>query len=295
MKMKIVLFAVAGLLLASVAPLHADNMDEAKKIYEDKQDAVIWITGVAKISYSASGKAAEGRPDMPDRQVPVMSLGTIVSSDGLVVTVLSQLDPSYQVRERTRRTKNGDITVKATMKGISELKAVMPDGTEIPSELVMEDKNLDLAIVRIKTSSKEANGEVFQAVDLKNSAKGHILDEVVTLSRMPEIFYRVPCITRGHITMITRRPSLFLRAEGAAGGCPTFNMDGELVGIASAHRNSGRVVETTIIPAAYIRGVVQQSKKKLAGTETQAKPETGTEAQGKSEAGTETQGKAEEK
>ena len=50
MKIKIVLVAIAGLLLASIAPLHADNMAEAKKIYEDKQDAVIWITGVAKIS-----------------------------------------------------------------------------------------------------------------------------------------------------------------------------------------------------------------------------------------------------
>jgi S1-C subfamily serine protease len=210
---------------------------------------------------------------MPDREIKVMSLGTIVSPDGLVVTMLSELDPASQMKERTRRTKAGDIKIKTSLVGISDLKAVMPDGTEIPSELVMKDEALNLAIVRIKTSSKEASGMVYDSVDLKNSAKGHILDEVVTLARMPETFNRVPCIARGHITMITRRPSVFLRADGAAGGCPTFNMEGKLVGIAFAPRNSGRFAEPAIIPAAYVLGVVEQSKKKSAGTETQGKAE----------------------
>jgi S1-C subfamily serine protease len=271
--MKTMIFAIAGLLLASIAPLHADNAADAKKIYQDKQDSVIWITGVAKISFTATGKAAEGMADLPDKQIKVMALGTIVSPDGYVVAMLSQLDPSAQVKDRTVRTKKGTVKINATFVGMSELKAVMPDGTEIPSELLMKDENLDLAIVRVKTTSKEAAGMVYHAVDLNNSAEGHILDEVVTVSRMPEDFSCVPSVARGHITMITKRPRVFLRADGATAGCPTFTMDGKLVGITSARKHAGRIVETAIIPAVDILEVVEQSKKIGPGTEVQGKAE----------------------
>jgi S1-C subfamily serine protease len=136
----------------------------------------------------------------------------------------------------------------------------MPDGTEISAEMVMKDINLDLAVVRIRSLSKEASGMVYHAVDLKDHAEGHILDEVVTIWREPEIFNRMPAVNPGYIGMITKKPRVFLRASGASGDCPTFNMDGKLIGITSGRTKNGKVVEAAIIPAADVLDVVEQSK-----------------------------------
>jgi S1-C subfamily serine protease len=269
--MKKLILAITVLSLAAAAPLRADEIASAKKIFADKQDSVIWITGVAKITLTASG-GSEGMPSIPEQEEKVMALGTIVGSDGVVVTMLSAIDPASQVKGRSVRTEGGMVKLDATSV-MKELKVVMPDGTEIPCELVMKDVNLDLAVIRIKTSSKEASGMVYHPIDLKDNAEGHILDEVVTIARMPEIFNRVPTVAVGHIGMVTKKPRVFLRADGAIGGCPTFNTDGKLIGITAGRTKGGRVVEAAIIPAADVMDVVEQSKNKKAEAEEPAKAE----------------------
>lgn len=263
--MKKIIIALASLSLLALTPLRADDMDGARKIFAEKQDSVIWITGVAKISMSTSG-GGEGMPSIPDEEAKVMSLGTIVSKDGVVVTMLSQLDPAAGVKGRSVRGPNGPIKLDATSV-IKELKIVMPDGTEIPAELVMKDVSLDLAVVRVKAGTKEAAEATFHAIDLKDSAEGKILDGVVTVVRMPEVFNRVPAVTTGHIGMVTKKPRVFLRAEGGAPGCPTFNTDGKLIGITAGRTMGGRVVELAIIPAADVLDVVEQSKTQKAKPE----------------------------
>ena len=267
-----IIFAIAVLSLAAVAQIRAGDMTGAKKIFTEKQDSVIWLTGVVKISVSASG-SGDDVPNIPDEEAKVMALGTIVSSEGLVVAMLSELDPVAGVKNKVVQTENGPIKLNATAV-IKELKAVMPDGTEIPAELAMKDVNLDLAVIRIKTSSKEANGMVLHAIDLKANATGLILDEVVTLSRMPEIFNRVPAVGPGHICMITKKPRVFILATGAVGGCPTFTMDGKLLGITAGRTKEGEVVDEAIIPAADVLDVVEQSKnQKTAPADKSAKEE----------------------
>jgi S1-C subfamily serine protease len=269
--MKKIIIAITVFSLAALGTLKANDMAGAKKVFAEKQDAIIWITGIAKISLSASG-ATEGMPSIPDEEVKVMALGTIVSPDGIVVTMLSQIDPASGVKGRTIRTEKGTAKLDATSV-MKELKVVMPDGTEVPAELVMKDVNLDIAVVRIKTSSKEAAGMTYTSVDLKASAEGHVLDEVVTVTRMPELFNRVPAVSPGYIGMVTKKPRVFLRANGATGGCPTFNMDGKLIGITAGRTKGGQVVEVALIPAADILDVVEQSKTKKAMTEEQPKAE----------------------
>jgi S1-C subfamily serine protease len=270
--MKKIILALTVLSLAAVAPLRADDMAGAKKIFADKQDSVIWLTGIAKISVATSGDT-EGMPSIPDEEAKVMALGTIVSPDGLVVTMLSQLDPASQVKNKSVRTQSGGTVKLNATSVMKELKAVMPDGTEIPAELVMKDTTLDLAVVRIKTSSKEAAGVTFHAVDLKDSAEPHILDEVVTIQRMPEIFNRVSAVTPGYVGMITKKPRVFIRASGMTGGCPTYNMDGKVIGITSGRTRAGQVVEVALLPAADVMGVVEQSKTQKPAAEEQGKAE----------------------
>jgi hypothetical protein len=200
----------------------------------------------------------------------------------LVVAALSQVDPARRFSGRELRRPSGNIKLEAVAT-LKEFKVIMPDGTEIPSEIIMKDSDLDLAFVRIKTASKEAKGIVFHAIDLKDNAPGKVLDDVVTLSRMEEVLNRAPAVTRGQITTVTKKPREFLRVSGGAPGCPTFLVDGKVLGITVNRSVKNRNPAEVIIPAADVLEIGDQAKsaKPVEGKETKAKQEQPQEKTGR--------------
>jgi hypothetical protein len=255
LKCSLLLASVCSLLAAGTA--RAEDMTAAKKILSEKQDAVIWVVGVAKMSFSVPDSQSSPA-NIPDEEVKVDAMATIVQTNGLAVTVLSQLDPARAMNGRSLRTSKGPVKVDA-VSSLKEIKVIMADGTEIPADLVMKDADLDLGIIRIRTASKEAKGVTFPTVDLKNNATGEMLDPVVTITRMDEIFNRAVNVIPGHVNMITKTPRLFLRASGATGGCPTFNNDGKLIGITAGRLVKGHQPSAAIIPAADVLEIVEQA------------------------------------
>lgn len=251
--------AATAFALAIVSPVFAEeNLAGAKKIFAEKQDCVVWVSGVANISF-ASAESKDAPVSLPDEEVKVEALATIVNTNGLAVTVLSQLDPSRNINGRSIRTAQGMVKVEATST-LKEVKVTLADGTEIPAEVVLKDLNLDLAIVRITMTSKEAKGVSFPAVDLNDSTPGKVLDDVVTLTRMDEVFNRAPNVYYGQINMITKKPRVFLRANGASGGCPTFTTDGKIIGITAGRLMKGKMPAAAIIPAVDVLEVLGQVK-----------------------------------
>ena len=230
----------------------------AKKIFTDQQDSVVWLSAVAKVSFSADG-GKELPYNLPDQENKVEALGSIIDPSGLVVAALSQVDPARNVTGRDFRI-GGNIVKLEAVATLKEFKVVMPDGTEIPAEIVMKDADLDLAFVRIKTTSKEAKGVVFHTIDLKNSAPGSVLDEVVTLSRMDEVLNRAPAVTRGQVSMVTKKPREFLCVSGGSQGCPTFLLDGKLLGITVIRSVRNKSPAEVIIPAADVLEIAEQAK-----------------------------------
>jgi hypothetical protein len=251
---------IAGALLLAIAgPGRADdNLAGARKIFAEKQDSVIWVSAVANITFSSS-ESKDTPISLPDEEAKVEALATLVDTNGLAVTVLSQLDPSRNINGRSIRTPQGSVKVEASTK-LKEVKVTLADGTEIPAEVVLKDLNLDLAIIRINLASKEAKGAVFPVVDLKDSAAGKVLDEVVTLTRMDEVFNRAPNVYYGQINMVTKKPRVFLRANGATGGCPTFTTDGKIIGITAGRLMKGKNPAAAIIPAVDVLEVLGQVK-----------------------------------
>lgn len=229
----------------------------ARQVFTEKQDSVVWLSAVAKIAFSAEG----GRESIsvPEQEIKVEALGTLIDPSGLVVTSLSQIDPARKFSGRELRRGSSTIKVEAVAT-LKEFKVIMPDGTEIPGEIIMKDPDLDLAFIRIKTASKEAKGVVFRAVDLKNSAPGAVLDEVVTLSRMDEVLNRAPVVTRGRVSMVTKKPREFLRVSGGLPGCPTFLVDGKLLGITVTRSVRNKNPADVIIPAADVLEIADQAK-----------------------------------
>jgi hypothetical protein len=242
-------------------PAWADNEPgaaAARKIFTEKQECVVWVSAVAKVSFSAEG--GKDLPiNLPEQENKVEALGTIVGPGGLVVAALNQIDPARNISGREYRVGGNMVKIEATA-SLKEVKVTMADGTEIPAEIVMKDTDLDLAFIRIKTGSKEAKGVEFKPLDLKASGPGQVADELVTLARLDEVLNRVATATRGQIVALTKKPREFYRAVGATQGCPTFLLDGRLLGITVTRTVKNKSSQSVILPAADVLEIAEQAR-----------------------------------
>lgn len=257
MKKTIACFLTAAVLAPSLRAA-TDESAAAKKICDQYKDAVIWISAVAKISISASDSKTP--MNIPDREQKAEGLGTIVDPSGMVVTALSNIDPTKLVSGREVTGPGGTrITIEASAI-LKEVKITLADGTEIPADVVMKDADLDLAFLRPKPDAKEAKGVTFPAISLKDSGAGGLADQVVSLARADEILNRQPQVSRGQIITVTKKPREFLRVNNAMQGAPTFTMDGKLIGIGINRSSKERQVVTVVLPAADVLEIAEQAK-----------------------------------
>ena len=252
---------LAGLLSFTCSPaLRAEEAAgaAARKIFAEKQDAVVWVSAVSKLTFSADGTRDSG-VNIPDREQKSEALGTFIDPSGMLVTALSSIDPSRDYSGREYRTRDGIVKLDANAI-MKEVKIVMPDGTEIPAELVMRDVDLDLAFIKPKPGAKEAKGVVYQALNLKEAATVGVSDDAITLSRTDEVLNRVASVWRGQITSITKKPREFLRSTSGSLGCPTFAANGRLIGINVTRSFKGKGSHTVIIPAGDVLEIAEQAR-----------------------------------
>ena len=246
---------------ALVTPMAAaDDTAVVKKIYLQNKDAVVWVTGVAKVSIGA--RDSKMPMNIPDQEDKFEALGTIIDATGMVVTSLGNIDPASRYSGREMNGPQGRITIEATAI-LKEVKVVLADGTEIPFDVVLKDADLDLAFLRPKADAKEATGVVFTAVNLKDAGSADVADEVVNLARADEILNRQPQVMRGEIMTVTNKPRKFFWVTSCYPGTPTFTMDGKLLGIAVLRDRKGddnaRPIPV-VLPAADVMEVAEQAK-----------------------------------
>ncbi len=268
-----VTWALGISLLATLnLPLAAEDTGAsaaAKRIFTERQEALVWLSTVAKITVN-SESARDGGINLPDREQKMEGLGTVVEASGLTVTALSSIDPSKELSGREVRTRNGLMKLEASAV-LKEVKIILADGTEVPAEVVMRDADLDLAFLRPKAGSKELKEAVFKPIDLRNSAKGDVTQEAITLGRTDEVLNRQPSVTVGQITTVTKKPREFLKATGASAGCPSFSIDGKLLGIASTRTVKGKGSMLVLVPAADVLEVAEEAKNAKGPVEEDAK------------------------
>lgn len=233
------------------------SQEMARKLHDEKQESIVWVSAVLKISLAASGSTDEPI-NIPDQERTVDLLGTVIDPSGLVVVSHSQLDPSRELSHREINTPNGRVSLEATVI-LKEVRVTLADGTEIPAEQVMKDEHLDLSFIRIKMDSKEAEGVVIQAIDLNNQAAPGISEEVITLSRTGELLSRVPSVAIGQVTSVMVRPRKFYRVTGNVLGCPTFAVDGHVVGVGVRRTMKGKGAATVLLPAGDVLEIAEQA------------------------------------
>ncbi len=194
-----------------------DEAAAARRISEASSKAVVALEVVLNLRMVFEGEEAE-----EDEQTNT-SGATIIDPSGLAVCSLSEVDPFY-------RMDNTDPTYRFESE-IRDLKLITADGTEIPGEVVLRDRDLDLAFVR----PSEIPQQPMVAIDLTRNAEAEIMDSVVVLGRLDEIGNRAPWVSLDRVHALIEKPRTFyvcsMNTWLAGLGCPVFDTSGNVVGI----------------------------------------------------------------
>ena len=265
---------LATALLLAVAPGRADELAEkGRDIFKRYQHAVVTVQVVLKMSYSGAGRSAENRQDLT---------GTVIDPSGLTVLALSACDPSdmYQ-RMMSDESAKSKLDIEVT-----DIKILLDDGTEIPSEIILRDKDLDLAFIRPKTKPASP----MAAVDLTKSAAVQVLDQVITLNRLNSAAGRAYAASVERINAVIQKPRTFYIPDSSMTattmGSPAFALDGNIIGVfvmrsisvkGGASRNLRDSMTSIILPAEDILKAAKQAPEAKGGEEKKEAPKESKE------------------
>ena len=195
--------------------------EKGRAIYQARQHVVVTVQVVLKSKVSMTGMPAQSSESRHD------VTGTVLDPSGLVVLSLSATDPGSLLQNMMA---GEDTRVKVETE-LSDLKILLDDGTEIPAEVVLRDKDLDLAFIR----PKDKLAVPLEALDFSNAAKADVLDQVIALNRLGNAVGRAYSASVERIAAIVRRPRLFYIPDAnltsTTLGAPAFALDGKPVGI----------------------------------------------------------------
>lgn len=254
------------LCVLSVPPAAGDEVAvKGRKILEANKKAVVTVLLVLKQKVSFSGRPSQ------DSESKTEATGTVISPDGLTVVSLSITDPT-SLLETMMAGSPGSSGLKMETE-LRDVKILLEDGSEIPAEVILRDKDLDMAFVRPLTKPEVP----FAYIDLSNPAEPDYLDQVITLNRMGKVAGRAYSASVERIDAIVTKPRTFYipgrDATQTGLGSPAFTVDGDFIGVffiraikntgggrmSSMLGGSGGNITTVILPAKDITEAAEQA------------------------------------
>ncbi len=264
--MKNLVILTSALAIAGFSTLHGTELtgEKGREILRAHQDSILAFSSAISVSASAGGRS------MPAREQTVLGVGTVLTEDGLMVTALSALNPSSMLAGQKISTPTGRVELNVSAQ-IKELKIIMPDGLEIPANLVMKDTDLDLAFFRPKAGNEDAKDAKFHPINLAESGKAEVLDEVLIMSRLGKTFGYQPSSGVTEVTSRIDKPRLCYRVAGAGLGTPVYTVEGKLLGLGANRKPQtddpsgdarGQGGDTLVVlPAEDVAKIAEQAKK----------------------------------
>ena len=271
-------------LLASLASLsRADEVaDKGREIFKKNQRAVVTVQVVVKMKFSVpgiGGQANESKQDVT---------GTVMDPSGLTVLALSSCEPGDLLQGMMAGMSDEDTKFKMETE-LSDVKLLLDDGTELPADIVLRDKDLDLAFVRPVTKPASP----MTALDLSKSATAQVLDQVITLNRLGKAAGRAYAASVERISAVVQKPRLFYvpgsEMTSTTLGSPAFSLDGNVLGVfvmRSVSQKGGGLgmfnfrpqgLTTIILPAADILKAARQAPEAKTGDEKKVETKEPTE------------------
>ncbi len=240
------LSAVALGLSASMMQLAAGELaDKGRAIFKQHQKAVVTVQIVLKTRFTMQGSAGQSGETRQD------ITGTVIDPSGLVVLSLTATDPSQIVQNAA-----GDDARFKIETELSDVKILLEDGNEIPAEVVLRDKDLDLAFARPKTPLTTP----MPAIDFSDAGKADILDDLISINRLGNAAGRAYAANVERISAIVQRPRMFYVPESSFTtttlGAPAFNTDGKVLGLFVMRSTKGRSGGTPGISPDVVAGII---------------------------------------
>lgn len=221
--MRFTAIGMASLVLLAGGAFADETAEKAREVMQNQQAGVVTLQLVLKEKFSAPGMASQ------DSESTSEATGTVISPEGLTVLSLFKTDPTALFEAIMPEMGGGEMSMSTE---VSEVKFLMPDGTEIPAEVVLRDKDLDMVFIR----PKEKPEEPFGYVDLSNYEKPQILEQLVRLNRLGKVSGRAYSASLTRVEAVVDRPRTYFVPENAQNdlthlGSPAFTLDGKIVGV----------------------------------------------------------------
>ncbi len=216
---------LAGLFISLGLPSRADELtDKGRAVFQKNQHAVVTVQLVLKNKFSMAGRGGQSTESRQE------VTGTVVDPSGLTVLSLSATDPGQMLQNMMAGGSEDESRFKMETE-LSDAKILLEDGTEVASEVVLRDKDLDLAFLRPKTKPATP----MAALDLTQSGKAEILDQVIALNRLGKAAGRAFSASAERISAIVQRPRPFYVPDSTMTttslGAPAFTLEGKVLGI----------------------------------------------------------------
>lgn len=275
----------AALATMLVTPARADELgDKGREIFDKHRHAIVTVQIVSKMKFGMEGfpggEATESKQDLS---------GTVIDASGLTVLALSACEPGDLMQQFMDGASDEETKFKVETE-LGEVKILLDDGTELPAEIVLRDKELDLAFVR----PRKKPAQDMRALDFTKPGKARVLDHVITLDRLGQVAGRAYAATVERIAAVVQKPRLFYvpSSEAPSLGCPAFGLDGTLLGVyvmrTTAQKNAGMGMFSTriegmtpiILPADEILKASRQAPPAKSGPDKPTEPDPAKEKAG---------------
>ena len=219
------LFALCSFLLTlSFTPFVASADEVAvrgRAILNEHRDAVVTIALVVQQRMSFPGSPSRSEESKSE------ATGTVISPTGLTILSLSETDPSALLEAMMGPSGPQGLKMETE---IVDVRIMLRDGTEIPAEVILRDKDLDMAFLR----PVEKPDSPFAYVDLTLDSEPEILDQLITINRLGKVAGRAHSASVERVDAIVERPRTFyipgMNPTNTNLGCPAFALDGKIVG-----------------------------------------------------------------
>ncbi|MGH7296323.1 MAG: trypsin-like peptidase domain-containing protein, partial [Polyangiaceae bacterium] len=155
-------------------------------------------------------------------------VGTVIDPSGLTIVAASAIDPTIVLKA----LMGAQMRSMSVDSDVSETNIVLDDGTEVPSDVVLKDPDLDLAFIR----PRDASVKFDESVHLKpRGTAPQPLEDVFVLGRMGRLENRATSVSTGAVRASVKGPRTFyiLDNEVVAGniGCIAYDASGAPLGV----------------------------------------------------------------
>ncbi len=217
------LFTTAVLLLSAAVARPDMVSEKGREIFQAHKGAVVTVEVVVKMKFSMPGMGSQ--EDESKTEVT----GTVISPDGLTIVSLSETDPTSLIKNMMAGQAGMENMQMETE--IRDVKILTDDGGEISAEIILRDKDLDMALVR----PTEKPAEPMEHISLDNPGVPDYLDEIITINRLGKVARRAHAVSVERIHAIVTKPRTFYLPGNdptqSGLGSPAFTLDGKLIGI----------------------------------------------------------------